>query len=329
VLYNFMGGADGAWPYAGLISDSAGNLYGTTAYGGATSDSCSQPEGIPEGCGVVFKLNTTGKETVLHTFTGADGANPKVGLIMDSAGNLYGTAPNGGTGAPGVCNLEYSGCGVVYRVDTAGAETVLYSFTGGADGGGPAAALIRDSEGNLYGTAMSGGAFGSGVVFELDSAGTETILYSFAGGTDGGTPIGGVIRDYAGNLYGTAYSGGIGTCPFSGCGVVFKLDTTGDETVLYSFTGGSDGGMPRANLIRQSTGNLVGTTSLGGVDGVFGTGGVVFKLTATGTETVLHSFEWGTGLYPSAVIQGSAGNLYGSAIEGGACGHGVVFKLEP
>ena len=328
VLYNFSGGSDGAWPYAGLLSDSAGNLYGTTAYGGANGDSCSQPVGIPAGCGVVFKIDGTGKETVLHRFTGADGANPQVGLIMDSAGNLYGTAPYGGSGAPGVCNLEYYGCGVAYKVDPTGEETVLYSFNGGADGGEPAAALIRDSDGSLYGTAMSGGVFGNGVVFKLDTAGTETVLYSLTGGADGGIPIGGVVRDSAGNLYGTTYGGGIGTCPYFGCGVVFELDTAGKETVLYSFTGGGDGGMPRSNLIRPSAGVLVGTASSGGAGGN-ASGGVVFKLAMNGNEATLHKFVWENGVYPSAVIQDSAGSLYGTAIEGGAAFQGVVFKLAP
>ena len=216
VLYRFRG-PDGAQPvYGRLIGDSAGNLYGTTVDGGAS------------GLGVVFKLDKTG-ETVLHSFNGTDGSEPFAGLIRDSTGNLYGTTKFGGIW----------GNGVVFELDTTGTETVLYSFTGGTDGSLPYASLIRDSAGNLYGTTFEGGASGSGVVFELDTTGTETVLYSFTGRGHGANPVAGLIRNSAGNLYGTTANGGA-----SGHGVVFKVDTTGKETVLYSFTGGADGGNP-------------------------------------------------------------------------------------
>jgi uncharacterized repeat protein (TIGR03803 family) len=167
VLYSFTGGADGGNPYGGVVRDSAGNLYGVTG----------RWRGI--GVGVVFKVDTSGHETVLYTFTGgADGAYPN-GVIRDSAGNLYGTTTNGG-GA--------SGAGVVFKVDTSGHETVLYSFTGGNDGGNSSAGVIRDSQGNLYGTTSGGGASGAGVVFKVDTSGHETVLYSFTGGADGATP---------------------------------------------------------------------------------------------------------------------------------------------
>jgi uncharacterized repeat protein (TIGR03803 family) len=252
VLHTFNGSpTDRAIPGAAhLIGDSAGNLYGTTESGGAS------------GAGVVFKLNKTG-ETVLYSFTGgADGWSPVAGLIRDSAGNLYGTTFGGGA------RFGESGSGVVFKLDTTGTETVLYSFTGGADGGSPAAGLIRDSAGNLYGTTELGGVSGAGVVFKLDTTGTETVLHSFTG-PGGENPYAGLIADSAGNLYGTTYGGGA-----SGSGVVFKLDTTGTETVLYSFTGGADGGSPVAGLIRDSAGNLYGTTYEGGTSDA----GVVFKL---------------------------------------------------
>jgi uncharacterized repeat protein (TIGR03803 family) len=235
VVHNF-GGAGGVNPYAGVIRDPAGNLYGTTLDGGAANE------------GVVYKLDTTGHETVLYSFTGgADGAQPVAGVIRDSAGNLYGTTQYGGVGA-----------GVVYKLDTAGHETVLYSFTGGADGAFPDASVIRDSAGNLYGTTLQGGIVGTGSVYKLDTTGQETVLYSFKGGADGGYPNAGVIRDPAGNLYGTT--------PLSGAanaGVVYKLDTRGQETVLYSFRGGADGGNPSAGVIRTSAGNLYGTAGGG------------------------------------------------------------------
>ncbi len=246
VLHSFTGGADGGLPYAGVIRDSAGNLYGTTYIGGIAG-------------GVVYKLDPSGDFKVLHTFTGPDGAYPYAGLIGDSAGNLYGTTWAGGA----------TGHGVVFKLNPArNTYTVLYSFTGGADGSNPYAGVIRDSEGNLYGTTYYGGP-GAGVVYELDAAGTYKVLYSFTGGADGGVPFAGVIRDSAGNLYGTTYSGGTA---FQG--VVYKLDPAGIVTVLHNFTGGADGGYPQAGVIRGPAGNLFGTTQGGGTKG----GGVVFML---------------------------------------------------
>jgi len=251
VLHTFTGGADGGYPYAGLIRDSAGNLYGTTSGGGTA------------GSGVVFKLDPEGQETVLYSFTGGtDGGDPVVGVTRDPAGNLYGTTRLGGA----------SGWGVVFEVNTAGQEMVLYSFTGGADGGRPWAVPVRDSAGNLYGTTLHGGASGAGVVFKVDTAGQETVLYNFcslANCADGLGPSAAVIRDPAGNLYGTTEIGGA-----SGAGVVFQLNTAGQETVLYSFTGGADGGQPFAGVVRDAAGNLYGTTYGGGEEN----SGVVFKI---------------------------------------------------
>ena len=307
VLYSFTGGADGGIPYAGVIRDPAGNLYGTTAQAGAL------------GWGVVFKLDTTGHETVLYTFTGgADGADPLAGVILDSAGNLYGTTYQGGA----------ANAGVVFKLDTTGHETVLYSFctlSGCADGDFPNAGVIRDTAGNLYGTTTDGGASGFGVVFKLDTTSHETVLHSFTGGTDGGQPYAGVIRDPAGNLYGTTNIGGASSCLPNGCGMVFKLSTTGHETVLHSFTGGADGGFPRAAVIRDTAGNLYGTTAYGGASNV----GVIFKLDTTGHETVLYSLTGADGDKPLAgVIRDTAGNLYGTTQAGGASNLGVVFKVD-
>jgi uncharacterized repeat protein (TIGR03803 family) len=310
LLYTFTGGADGGYPEAGLVRDSAGNLYGTTANGGNSTGTCSY--GF-SGCGVVFKLDASGNETVLYAFTGgADGSRPVASVIRDSAGNIYGTTQTGGT----------AGAGVVFKVNAAGEETVLYSFTGGSDGGFPYGGVVQDSSGNLYGTTNGGGTAGFGVVFKLDTAGNETVLYSFAGGADGGLPYSGVIRDSAGNLYGTAQFGGTAYA-----GVVYKLDTAGQESVLYSFTGGADGGQPYAGVIRDSAGNLYGTTIGGGAAGA----GVVYELDTVGQETVLYSFTGGAdGGQPYAgVIRDSAGNLYGTTNSGGKESSGVVFKLVP
>jgi|HubBroStandDraft_4_1064222.scaffolds.fasta_scaffold01714_3 uncharacterized repeat protein (TIGR03803 family) len=276
VLHSFCSSADcadGNTPYAGVIRH-GGNLYGTTLGGG---EFCIEYGG----CGVVFKVDSTGKETVLYNFCPngygncTDGASPQAGLIHDAAGNLYGTTFYGG-GA--------SNSGVVFKLSPAGVETVLHSFAGGADGASPFAGLIRDEDGNLYGTTSAGGTSGQGIVFKVDPAGTETVLYSFTGGRDGGYPLGGLVRDEKGNLYGTTFFGGLASPPcYSFCGVVFKLNTAGRESVLYSFTGGADGVNPGASLMLSKAGNLYGTTGYGGDSGQscatgFGCG-VVFKIT--------------------------------------------------
>ena len=306
LLYKFGGGADGANPYGGVIADSTGNLYGTTSHGGAGN------------AGVVYELNPEGQETVLYSFTGeAGGAYPYSGVIRDSAGNLYGTTNNGGT----------SNGGVVYKVDSSGNETVLHSFTGGADGAYPYSGVIRDSAGNLYGTTQSGGAANAGVVYKVDSEGNETVLYSFTGGADGGYPDAGVIRDSGGNLFGTTVNGGA-----SNAGVVYKLAAAGGEVVLYSFTGGSDGGYPRAGVIGDSAGNLYGTAGGGIINNpscsVSLGCGVVYKLDATGLETVLCSFTGPDGgVAYAGVIRDSAGDLFGTTYSGGTGDAGVVFEL--
>jgi uncharacterized repeat protein (TIGR03803 family) len=230
-------------------------------------------------------------------------------VIRDAAGNLYGTTYNGGT----------TGYGVVYKLDTTGHETVLYSFTGGADGGYPSAGVVGDSAGNLYGTTFSGGTANAGVVFRLDQTGHETVLYSFTGGADGSGPYAGVIRDSAGNLYGTTYYGGAAVL-----GVVYKLDTTGHETVLHAFTGVADGSGPQAGVIRDPAGNLYGTTRSAGTAG----GGIVYKLDTTGHETVLYNFTRGSDPL-AGVIRDSSGNLYGTTANGGTANAGVVYKLDP
>jgi uncharacterized repeat protein (TIGR03803 family) len=275
---------DGASPSAGVIQDAQENFYGTTAEGGNSGCFAGY------GCGIVFKFSKAGKESVLHSFTGgADGATPYAGVILDAKGNLYGTTYYGGRGK---CNDGFgTGCGVVFKLGTTGKETVLHSFTGGTDGAYPDAGVIQDAMGNLYGTTKEGGdlsgcdGLGCGVVFKLSTAGKETVLHSFTGRTDGANPDAGVIQDAKGNLYGITPSGGDLSCGNgSGCGVVFKLGTTGKETVLHSFTGGTGGAHPDAGVIQDAIGNLYGTTYAGGDSscGYQGGGcGVVFELTPT------------------------------------------------
>jgi uncharacterized repeat protein (TIGR03803 family) len=316
-------GPDGAGPYlAGVILDAAGDLYGTTMVGGAYGD------------GVVFKLKPnpggTWTENVLHSFTGADGALPRAGVIFDAAGNLYGTTNQGGP----------SNDGVVFKLapnpDGTWAESVLHSF-GGADGSAPQSGLTFDAAGNLYGTTANGGAYTgeTGVVFKLapnrDGTWTESVLYSFTGGTDGGFSFAGLIPDAAGNFYGTTTGGGA-----YNYGVVFKLEPnpggTWSESVLYSFRGSADGGVPWAALIFDAAGNLYGTANdRGSANCIFGCG-VVFKLAPTSSgwrETVLHTFL-GFGKYPEApVIFGPAGNLYGTTSNQPTdrLPYGVVFEI--
>jgi uncharacterized repeat protein (TIGR03803 family) len=318
VLHNFAG-VDGLWPISRLIRDQAGDLYGTTPDGGT-------PEGgkCTHGCGTVFRVDKTGKQTVLHAFKGgADGAYPN-SLVRDKTGSTYGTANGGGNAS---CS---GGCGMVFKLDTTGKLTVVFGFTGGADGENPYS-LLRDKVGNFYGLNGSGR---YGAVFKLDTAGKVTLLYSFTGGADGGYPVS-LFRDGEGNFYGITSEGGdLSSCAPYGCGVVFKLDTPGKLSVLYSFVGGTDGEYP-SSLVRDTAGNLYGTTYGGGTGtGCFETGcGTVFKVDTGGTETVLHTFVRSDGGWPSGLTVGSDGSLYGTTINGGKrdCiyGCGVVFKLTP
>lgn len=290
------------------------------------------------------------KEMVLHDFgSGEDGFYPVAGLTFDRAGNLYGTTPRGGDTLSGCDEL---GCGVVFRLTPAGKgtwmERILYSFTGGEDGGSPQAGVILDAAGNVYGTASEGGdascgylTVGCGVVFELvpTSHGQwkEKLLHTFEG-PDGANPMGGLIFDSAGNLYGTTYGGGVASCTFFGCGVIFELtpDRGGKwkEEVLYRFTGGSDGGQPVAGLTSDASGELFGTTFVGGRS----KDGVVFELMKVAPskwkEKVLHSFSGPDGAAPYAgLTSGPARSLYGTTLDGGnsGCygGCGLAFELDP
>jgi len=274
VLHKFSGTPDGYYPIGPLVEDSAGNLYGTTQSGGTS------------GLGSVFKVDKTGKETVLYSFTGgSDGCAPDAGLTMDTSGNLYGVTIQGGNG---FCN---SGYGVAFKLNTTGKETVLHTF-GGADGAYPSSVLLLDSVGNFYGVTEAGGTSiacggGCGTVFEMSHSGRYTVLYSFCSLNnscdDGEGPTGKLARDSSGNLYGTAYFGGKSTHCNGTCGVAFKLDTTGKETVIHNFRGGTDGGSPESGLVIDNVGNLYGTTFEGGDDncdpGVAPGCGVVFEIT--------------------------------------------------
>lgn len=358
VIYSFKGGADGKSPNPGIVLDAAGNIYGTAVAGGVTTGVCS---GVT-GCGVVFKVDPAGNQTVLHSFTGTDGISPNGGVVMDAGGNLYGTTWSGGGQA-------YAG--EVFKVDPAGNETVLHSFTNGADGGGPLAGLSIDAAGNLYGTTRDGGIENGGVVFKMDPSGNETVLYTFQSGADGNQPYASPVMDGAGNLYGSASGGAVndgviykisaagtfsvlytfaggtdgsdpgpvtvdavgnvyGTAYFGGAanvGLVYKLDTSGHRTTLFNLPGGAGGANPGSNLLLDAAGNLYGTTLYGGIGNI----GLVYKLDTGGHETVEYSFPFsgdGANIYGGLAIDAD-GNLYGTANTGGEANQGIVYKIDP
>jgi uncharacterized repeat protein (TIGR03803 family) len=306
VLYAFKGGSnDGAFPVAAPIQASDGNFYCTTVGGGLS------------GSGTLIQITSTGLESVVFSFNSAsEGLHPS-DLIQGDDGSLYGTTNQGGT----------HGAGSVFKITPDGVETVLYSFVGGAtDGSNPSSALVRGSDGNFYGTTQNGGSISNGgTVFRVTPSGVETTLYSFAGASsDANQPSVALIQGSDGNFYGTTATGGT-----SGNGTVFRVTPSGVETVLYSFTGGTnDASEPKAALIQGGDDNFYGTTVSGGTS-VLGT---VFKVTPAGVETVLHSFAGGStdGRSPTAaLIQGGDGNLYGTTDNGGASDQGTTFMITP
>jgi uncharacterized repeat protein (TIGR03803 family) len=265
ILHSFSSlNQDGYAPYSALLIDRQGNLYGTTAFGGTNyGGECSGT-----GCGTVFKLDASGVEEVLHNFDGYDdGAYPFAKLIGDSKGNLYGTTSAGGDES---CQV---GCGTAFQLRTSGAIRVL-KFHDDEGGSNPVAGLIRDAEGNFYGTTAHS-AQNWGTVFKLTKRGKYHVLHTFTSGTDGATPYGDLLLGNDGKLYGTTSYGGSCTQYSGGCGTVFAIATDGTEKILYSFAGGADGAFPSAGLVQDSAGNLYGTTGSGGTFN-FGT---VFKIT--------------------------------------------------
>jgi uncharacterized repeat protein (TIGR03803 family) len=303
VLYNFAGSSDGGDPFASLIRDSAGNLYGTADYGGTAF------------AGVVFKVAPNGTETVLYNFSGgADGAQPFSALVRDKAGNLYGTTTMGGS----------ANAGVVFKLDSGGTETVLHNFTGGSDGTTPTGGLLEDKAGNFYGTASQGGTSNAGVLFEIDANGKYSILHTFTGAAnDGKYPTyTSLLMDSKGSLYGVTEEGGA-----ADGGILYKLSKTGKLTILHSFMGGTTDGCNVLGVpFKDENGNFYGTTSSCGTSSL----GTVWKVSASGTETVLHSFAGGTsdGEYPLAgVIVDAGGNVYGNTETGGASNFGTVYGI--
>ena len=330
VLYNFTGGKDGGQPYGGVTLDAAGNIYGSAVVGGK-----SQPGTCPseDGCGVVWRVsnvNGTWTQKVLHNFDGADGYGPGGPVVLDASGNLYGMTAVGGA----------YGLGTIYQIQPGPndkwALRVIHDFTGGIDGGaGSAGRLLVDETGSIFGVATIGGAYGQGVVFKLTAGANgkfkQDTLYSFRGEPDAGFPYGGLVRDAAGNLYGTSYYAGA-----HGDGAVFQLSPHHNgrykERVLYSFEGDEAGAYPIGGLVLDGAGNLYGTTS---EEGSAGCGcGTVYKIAPVGDaweHTVVYSFT-GTpdaAFSYSGLLLDSAGNLFGTTVHGGEHNDGAVFKVTP
>jgi uncharacterized repeat protein (TIGR03803 family) len=365
LLYSFRGGsADGEYPDTVLIQDTSGNLYGTTPLGGPTG--CG---GF--GCGTIFELSLNGQEKILYSFAGGDdGQNPSSGLTPSASGYLYGTALQGKKGFGNVYVLApnqkltvlysfqgvrgenpYGGliadnegnlfgttqdggkfsAGTVFELTPDGKELVRHYFGGEVrTGGNPRAGLIADNAGNLYGTTLGGGVWGQGTVFRLGPHNDAVTLSSFGyRTTDGSQPAGGLVADSEGNLYGATTYGGS-----DNAGTVFMITPEGNEKVIYSFKGHSDGIYPFGTLVRSSDGALYGTTQFGGgptcyTNEAFVGCGTVFRIGPHGNETVLHSFSGPDGQLPQAGLMfGANGKLYGTTGQGGAAGLGTVFEVS-
>jgi uncharacterized repeat protein (TIGR03803 family) len=324
-LLHVFNATNGKSANGALVSDASGNLYGVTASGGAYSG----------GVAYMLSRNSSGTwiETVLHNFGNSknkDGTAPYNNLIFDAAGNLYGTTYIGGT----------DDLGTVYELSPATGgkwtETVLHNFRGGiGDGSNPEAGLLFDAAGNLFGTTFLAGAYAKGTAFELSpvSGGgwTEKLIWSFGNGTDGANPDGALVLDSARNLYGTTANGGV-----KNYGTVYELSPAGGnwaEAILHNFGTSQDGTYPYSTLVFDAIGNLFGTTTSGGGPKGHGT---VFELSPAGggawTETILYVFAAGSDgydPYAEQLVFDTAGNLYGTTLQGGTHGSGIVFKLSP
>jgi uncharacterized repeat protein (TIGR03803 family) len=319
-LYVFKGTPDGASPYSGLVAVN-GTLYGTTLNG--STNNCSSSCGSNNcylGCGTIFSVDTRGREHVIYDFkgnfnSGADGSWPFDGLTVLNGNQLWGTTSSAG---------QYLH-GTAFITDTSGNERVVYSFMGGTDSEGPEAGLIANKE-HLYGASLYGGGSGCGgagcgVVYWLTTTGKEFVLYKFQGGTDGVRPYSGPIFMHDA-LYGSALFGGGAGCGSQGCGIIYKLNLHGKETVLHRFADSSDGAYP--NGLIAVGGTLYGTTEGGGTKN----SGTFFSITPSGKFTTLYDFlDIPDGNLPGAVLIYSKGEFYGTTVGGGTAGVGTVFSM--
>jgi len=304
---------DGGSPHDGLVQGTNGNLYGTTASGGAYA-------GHGNADGTVFEITSSGALTTLHSFSGSDGDASWAGLVKSANGNLYGTTTLGGTGTG--CGTV--GCGTIFEITPSGTLTTLHDFNG-TDGAYPRASLVLGSNGSFYGTTYSGGAGqnGYGTIFEITTSGTLTTLHNF-GGIDGAYPYSGLVQAANGKLYGTTYAGGT-----YGEGAIFEITTSGKLTVLHSFDD-SDGAYPYAGLVKGTNGDFYGTTNSGGFyEGGNNGKGTIFEISPSGKLTTLHVFGGTDGAYLYApLIQGKDGNFYGTTYQGGEYNEGTVFEIN-
>jgi uncharacterized repeat protein (TIGR03803 family) len=292
-------GRDGQNPYAALIADKAGNLYGTTAAGGAGH------------LGTIFKLPAGSHAiTDLASFNGNDGAGPRSGLIAGKAGDLYGTTQSGGP----------KNLGTVYKLSAGSGDITDLAWFDGSDGQAPFGGLVFDKAGNLFGTTLQDWANGTDTVFEIAAGANKiTTLATFQADTGAGCE-GRLLADAAGNLYGTTQSGGA-----NNVGAVFEMVAGSGTVTDLAWFRGSNGQLPLAGLIADKAGNLYGTTDGGGADDY----GTVFEVAAgSGTITTLASFDYKDGAFPNCrLIADAAGNLYGTTFSGGAGGDGTIFEI--
>jgi uncharacterized repeat protein (TIGR03803 family) len=333
---------DGYNPLAGVILGSDGTIYGNTSGGGANSG------------GIVFQIDGAGKFALLYSFL--DGASPVTPLLLDTAGDLFGTDQRGAHKSGEVFELSAANtfaslmsctakqndkdggsasaviadkqgrlygttCMLAYQFTPPKKLKTLQAFHAcDPSGSYPSAGLLSDNEGNLYGATLLGGANNFGSIYEISKAGVETTLYSFTNGTDGEYPIGTLVADAAGNLY------GVTRATSDSDGTVFKLSTNGNLSTVHNFganANGPDGSTPNGSLVIDGAGNLFGTTKLGGTGG-----GTIFEISTAENESVLYAFP-GTASPSSPLAIDAAGNLYGATEQGGTNNVGTVFKLTP
>jgi len=309
VIHNFTGGMDGNWPNADLVSDAAGNIFGSTVIGNSST-------------GSIFKLATDGAFSVLHTFGQIDGSHPGVRLAAADNGDIYGTTGGGGA----------HGLGTIFKLASGGTLTTLYDFRDEEDGRWPYGGIVRDANGNLYGGTQNGGdpKCNCGTLFELDHTGTFSVLHTFKGKHDGSQPLGPLTIANDGIAGATLYGGA--KCQ---CGVIFHIGADNSFSVLYAFPSRKKGSRPSGALIADDGGNLYGTTQAGGGCKAIDLGcGTVFRLAPDGVLTTLHAFKAGSDGYgPVSALVLSGANLYGTVPRGGdldcnGTGCGMVFRVK-
>ena len=308
-IHEFLGTGDGAIPNGNVTFDSSGNMYGTSS-------------GVFTSYGTVWKINTSGKFFLLHVFdSDTDGYGPVGNVTLDAMGNLYGTDYGDGR--------NFSN-GNVWKIDTSGNYTPIYTFSGGDDGAQPDGSVLFDSAGNMYGTTSTGGMYGFGTVWMISASGNFSPIHAFSGGADGGYPTGSLTFDASGDLVGTASAYGLLTDGSQGAGTIWKIDASGFH-VLHTFTFGPDGAFPYGGVAFDAVGNMVGTASNGGLAGPssFGT---VWKINPAGVFSVVHTFTDGVdGGEPDGPVSFDAsGNMYGTSSIVGPFGEsGTIWKISP